>query len=107
MNGLLIADYAELAKPLKKPPHGLEWRRLEDGAWELRSIGKALSLLEQREEARKREEEEEKEKEGDFDCLWLVGKEYQRENKRVLWCGRRMMNVFVPFFPLDESRPWD
>lgn len=55
-----MADYKELAKPLKKPPHGLEWRRLEDGAWELRSVRKALSLLEQQEEDRKREEEEDK-----------------------------------------------
>jgi len=35
------ADYKELLKPLKKPPHGLEWRRLEDGAWELRRTRKA------------------------------------------------------------------
>ncbi|CAM9764260.1 unnamed protein product, partial [Ectocarpus fasciculatus] len=31
-------DYKELAKPLKPPPHGLEWKRLEDGAWELRTM---------------------------------------------------------------------
>ncbi len=54
------ADYKEILKPLKKPPHGLEWRRLEDGAWELRRTRKALALLEQEvaeEENRKREQE--------------------------------------------------
>eukprot|EP00904_Undaria_pinnatifida_P005227 jgi/Undpi1/1834/HiC_scaffold_12.g05221.m1 len=34
------ADYKELAKPMKPPPHGLEWRRLPDGAWELRTVKK-------------------------------------------------------------------
>lgn len=30
-------DYTvELKKPLKAPPPGLEWRRLDDGNWELR-----------------------------------------------------------------------
>lgn len=66
-----IADYKELAKPLRMPPDGLTWRRLEDGAWELRSTTKAISSLEQKDEHRKQheedkmeeEEEEEKEKE--------------------------------------------
>ncbi|CAN0399581.1 unnamed protein product, partial [Ectocarpus sp. 8 AP-2014] len=31
-------DYKELAKPLKPPPHGLEWEKLDDGTWELRTI---------------------------------------------------------------------
>eukprot|EP00752_Nemacystus_decipiens_P018718 g16781.t1 len=51
-------DYKELAKPLKQPPHGLEWRRLEDGVWELRSVREALSLLEQQNEGRKKEEDD-------------------------------------------------
>lgn len=54
---IFIADYKELAKPLKKPPHGLEWRRLEDGAWELRSIGKAISRSDQQEQDKKEKEE--------------------------------------------------
>lgn len=33
------ADYVkELQKPLKAPPRGLEWRRHDDGSWELRTI---------------------------------------------------------------------
>lgn len=33
----LRSDYVkELRKPLKAPPPGLEWRRLNDGTWELR-----------------------------------------------------------------------
>eukprot|EP00903_Cladosiphon_okamuranus_P005951 g5877.t2 len=58
-------DYKELAKPLKKPPHGLEWRRLEDGAWELRQMRKALSVLKQegQEEDRTLAEDEQKETE--------------------------------------------
>lgn len=32
-------DYVkELQKPLKPPPRGLEWRRYDDGSWELRTI---------------------------------------------------------------------
>lgn len=49
-------DYKELAKPLKAPPHGLEWRRLPDGAWELRTV-KKLPLTEQ-EELEAEEEEQ-------------------------------------------------
>ncbi|CAM9830363.1 unnamed protein product [Ectocarpus sp. 12 AP-2014] len=30
-------DYKELAKPLRPPPHGLEWKKLDDGTWELRT----------------------------------------------------------------------
>lgn len=55
---LFVADYKELAKPLKAPPHGLEWRRLQDGSWELRSARKLLSLAEQEIEDKKEEEEE-------------------------------------------------
>lgn len=35
---MIITDYKELAKPLKPPPHGLEWEKLDDGTWELRTI---------------------------------------------------------------------
>eukprot|EP00752_Nemacystus_decipiens_P018734 g16796.t1 len=38
-------DYKELAKPLRLPPDGFKWRRLEDGAWELMSTAaKAVNM---------------------------------------------------------------
>lgn len=80
---MFLADYKELAKPLKKPPHGLEWRRLEDGAWELRSITKALSLLEQQEKDRKRADEDKEERE-EGDCSWIFRKS---EHKHELHFG--------------------
>ena len=43
-------------KPLGIPPYGLKWRRLRDGAWELRSTTKSTSFLEQQDEDRKKEE---------------------------------------------------
>lgn len=42
--------------PLKAPPHGLAWRRLQDGAWELRKI-KQAGLVEQEEEDKKEQGE--------------------------------------------------
>eukprot|EP00903_Cladosiphon_okamuranus_P005961 g5885.t2 len=56
-------DYRELAMPLKAPPRGFKWQRLEDGAWELRSTTKVSSLLEQKYEDRKEQEEEEEQAE--------------------------------------------
>ena len=44
---------------MKPPPHGLEWRRLSDGAWELRTIKK--TPLVGYEEGKGEEEEEEDE----------------------------------------------
>lgn len=48
-------------KPLKVPPHGFKWQRLEDGTWELRSTTKATILVEQEGLCRHMEEEEEDE----------------------------------------------